>query len=93
MIFNSGWSRSEIESLTYQELFEYVRIFYRQQAERDFNLFKAFCFYNAESSAVSQSSERSAMSKYARDIKNRKMSTVEKEINIDDQFEGLDFGQ
>lgn len=93
MIFNSGWSRAEIESLTYGELFEYVRIFRKQQAERDFNLFKAFCIYNAESSAVSQSTDRQAMNKYLRDIQKRTMAVDKEEKNIDEEFERLGFGK
>lgn len=92
MVFNSGWSRAEIESLTYRELFDYVEIYYKQKAAETFEWFKAFCIYNAESSAVAFNSKQGVMNKYLNDIKKRSLIFKE-EAGIDEQFEGLDFGK
>lgn len=95
MIFNSGWSRSDIESLTYRELFELVDLFYKHKYEQMFDFFKMFCIANAESTAIARSEDpEKALRKYAIDLKNRKLKPEEdSEININDQFEEVDFGK
>lgn len=94
MIFNSGFSRTEIDSLTYRELFELVDLFYKQQYERMFDFFKMFCIANAESTAVANSESHDALNKYARELKNRSL-TPDNNLNLDvnSQFEGIDFGK
>ena len=88
MIFNSGWSRREIEELTYKELFGLVEIYYKQQYERMFDFFKMFCISNAESTAVANSEKSDALKKYAGELKKRKMASEEDEgVDIDAQFE------
>lgn len=94
MIFNSGWSKSDIESLTYRELFELADLFYKQHYEKMFDFFKLFCIANAESTAVANSDTNDALGKYARELKNRKLIPDEGlEIDINSQFEGVDFGK
>ncbi len=88
MIFNSGWSRKEINELTYNELFELVDLFYKQHYEKMFDFFKMFCINNAESSAVAFSSEKGTLNKYANDVKNRSINKIVVENNdLDKQFE------
>lgn len=91
MIFNSGWTRQEIEQLTYIELCEYVRLFYKIEAENLFDMFKAFCFYNCESSAMAFASKPSDMKKYLNDVLKRTME-AEETNNLEDQFKGLNIG-
>lgn len=94
MIFNSGWSKSDIESLTYRELFELIDLFYKQHYEKMFDFFKMFCIANAESTAVANSESNDALGKYARELKDRKLTPDQDvNINIDSQFEGIDFGK
>lgn len=93
MIFNSGWSRSDIESLTYRELFELVDLFYRQRCEQMFDFFKMFCISNAESTMIANSETHDALSKYARDLKLRRLEPEYQQPDINSQFDEVDFGK
>lgn len=94
MIFNSGWSKSDIESLTYRELFDLADLFYKQHYEKMFDFFKMFCISNAESTAVAHSEMHDALGQYARELKSRKLKPEEDlDIDINSQFEGVDFGK
>ena len=94
LIFNSGWTKKEIEELTVAELFEYVSLYYKQETEKWFEFLKAFSVYNAESTAVATHGKKGAMSKYLREVRSRKLVFKEDtQENIGDQFEGVDFGK
>lgn len=94
MVFNTGWTRAEVNSLTYRELFQYIEFFFKFESEKFFDFFKAFCVYNAESSAVAFGSDKSRFSKYLNEVRNRKIVFDDKQgasERIDDQFEGVKF--
>lgn len=92
MIFKSGWSKQEIESLTYEELFRYVEQYYRIQATELFDFFKAFCVYNAESSTVAFNTKQGTLNRYVNEVKERTLD-LKKENDIDDLFKEIDFGK
>ncbi len=90
MIFNSGWSKAEIESITYDELFTLAELFYKQHYEKMFDFFKMFCINNAESSAVAFSAEKGSLQKYATDVKKRRMVLADSNNDdFDKQFEAI----
>lgn len=94
--FYTGWTRAEISELTYGEAVVYIENFARLEAEKMFDFFKAFCIYNAESSAVAFGSEKSRFSKYLADVKRRSLTTDDQNdemIDLERQFEGVDFGK
>lgn len=94
MIFNSGWSKSDIWSLTYRELFELVDLFYKQKNEQMFDFFRMFCIANAESTVIAGSEDpEKALKKYSNDLKNRKLIPEEHQTDINSQFDGVDFGK
>lgn len=91
MIFNSGWTRAEIWSLTYKELVQYVEMFYDLEAEKNFQWFKAFAFYNCESTSVAFGGKPK---EYLKKVLRRTLQRSEnEESTIEDQFKGEDFGQ
>ena len=89
MVFDSGWSRSDIDGLTYKELFEYVGAFDKLQAEREFDFWKAFSIYNCESTTVGTHGKRSERSNYLNSVKRKKMIVNQDEDDhFDNQFDG-----
>ena len=94
MIFKSGWTKAEIESLTYAELFRLAEMYYKIRADEMFDFFKAFCFYNAESSAVAFNANNSSLRKYLNELTRRKMSGITSgERDIEEEFKGAGFGK
>lgn len=92
MIFKSGWSRKDIEDLTYKELFEYVEIYYRMHTETLFEFFKAFSAYNCESTSVAVHGKKRDLDKYLKQVNRRRLSLQMESSNLKDQFTETDFG-
>lgn len=89
MIFNSGWSKSDIEGLTYRELVNYVNVLFKTEAEKLFDFFKMFSLYNCESTAVGTHGKKSERQSYMNAVFKKKLVIEhEDDDHFDNQFEG-----
>lgn len=91
MVFKSGWSKQDIWSLTYKELFEYLIHYFEIYSDDLLTLFKSFCAYNAQSSAIAYHGKKGDVDKYIKAVSKMAVKTKE-ENNLDDRFKGVDFG-
>jgi len=94
MIFNSGWGKDDIWSLTYAELFEYVQMFTDYESEKIFNLQKAFTLHNYESTAMAMHGKKQEVNKFLNTLRNRKLKidVPTADNDIEEQFKGAGFG-
>lgn len=83
MIYYSGWRKEEIEKLTISEIIDYVNQF----NEIEHNKIKAFASYNLISVRLAVNGKKEECEKYLNDLKKEN-----KENNLEDQFDGVDFG-
>ncbi len=94
MVFKSGWTKGDIESLTYREIFHYVQQYDNIKIDELLESLKCFAIYNCESSAVAYHGKKGAVRKYVNDILRRKIDPdMEDQSHIENQFKDVDFGE
>ena len=91
MIFNTGFTKAEIDALTYQEVFEYAERYYQLQGEKIFEFMRYFCIFNAESTAVAFNAKAGTLKKYTSEVTRRRFDPEDKQ-DVDEMFKEMNSG-
>jgi hypothetical protein len=82
--------------LTYAECLDYLTTFFKMRAEREFDIFKAFCAYNAESTQVATHGKRDDFNRYMAEIRRRtlpKTADPDEDLDPEEQFRRANIGK
>jgi hypothetical protein len=84
MIYFSGWGKDEIEKLSIAEIIDYLKEFNKIEL----NKMKAFAMYNLMTTRLGVNGKKDECERYLRSLQD-----VVEETDIDDQFNGVNFGE